>query len=191
MKLQSARQAIHDACTIHLRNRGLFVCMPELVATHKGQKTAAANADWQICDAVEAGMILAALAKLPTPVQAWAIWAYGPETPEYQPDKVRLFRWLVADLEQRLSQCTRQYRPATCKKIREVVMHTVFDFKHFMVSEKHRYPVPEIIRRCGIQRQNWTRDFQCWHSHYWDCCDQQLDRQALQAVAQVVYRLRG
>ncbi len=220
MKLTSAREAIHDAYAIHLTSKGFEAnfraeakkpdftnylraahrCRDGIreeklaefspVGFYSEDKILRENNNRQVCDAVEAGMIIAAVEALPEPFRSWAKWAYGPRTEDMLPEQGRFFRWLDQDVTNNFSEIDRVYREATMEKIRDVVAYAVLDYRSYSVNDRHLYPVNLIINRIGIQRQNWKRDFEPWHAYYWRVCDSYLDKTALPAVASVVLRLR-
>ena len=187
MKLRSARQAIHDAYALHLTGKSIGIDPREFWQEGSSKKP---DNNRQVCDAVEAGMIIAAVERLEEPYCSWAKWAYGPRVEQTLPEQARFFHWLEQDVMNRLVGMERNYRQATRDKIRDVVAYTVLDYRSYAVTERHRYPVKRIIKRCKIHRGNWQRDFQPWHDHYWNFCDRQLDRTVLIPVARVVHRLR-
>ncbi|WP_419831252.1 hypothetical protein [Endozoicomonas atrinae] len=187
MILLSARQAIHDAYAVHLTGKSYAIDPQEFWESNQGKNP---NINQQICNAVEAGMIISTVEGLDEPYKSWAKWAYAPRTEHHLPDQGRFFEWLDRDVRQNLESIERKYREVTKEKIRDVVAYAVLDYRAFVINEIHLYPVSLIINRCNIQRQNWKRDFEPWHEYYWQFCDQQLDRMALVPVANSVQRLK-
>ncbi|UYM16268.1 hypothetical protein [Endozoicomonas euniceicola] len=151
MKFLSARQAIHDAYATNLTSKG-FEINP--VSFPSSGNTRKQSNDSRICHTVEAGIVIAAVEGLEEPFRSWAKWAYGPRTQEFLPEQNRFFRWLDEDVARRLGESERQYREVTRQRIRDVVAYTVLDYRSFIISGRHLYPVSEIIKRCRIQRQN-------------------------------------
>lgn len=218
MKFFSARQAIHDAYAIHLTSKGFEVNLvsatrkPDfsdgLTSIHRckdatrAQKLAEFNPvgfyaedrsqkqnnDSRICDAVEAGMVIAAVESLEEPFQSWAKWAYGPRTEHFLPEQGRFFQWLEQDVSEKLASSERDYRETTRQRIKDVVAYTVLDYRSYVTTGRHIYPSSLIIKKCRIQRQNWKRDFQQWQEDYWGVCDGCLDRRALFPVGRIIYR---
>jgi hypothetical protein len=221
MILGSARQAIHDAYATDLTSPGLQVSLREpakkpdftgfLENAHRcSEETREAllaeynpvgfyaedrvgkdSTDSRICHTAEAGMIISVVEGLGEPFSSWAKWAYGPRTRDFMPEQYRLFRWLDRDVSENFASIDRDYRKATVAKIRDVVAYSILDYRSYVISEQHLYPVSLIINRCGIVRQNWRRDFQPWHRYYWGLCDTYLDRTSLPPVAEAVSRLKG
>lgn len=187
MKLRSARQVIHDAYALHLMGKSTGIDPKEFWQESQSRKP---DNNQQVCNAVEAGMVIATVESLPEPYCSWAKWAYGPQTERTLPEQGRFFQWLEQDVNCRLESMEHNYRQATRNKIRDVVAYTVLDYRSYAVNERHSYPVSQIIKRCKIHRGNWQRDFQPWHEHYWTVCDRQMDRTALIPVADTLNRLR-
>lgn len=187
MKLLSARQAVHDAYAVHLTGKSTGINPKDF--WEEGQSKKPDN-NQQVCNAVEAGMVIATVESLEEPYSSWAKWAYGPKTEHTLPEQARFFQWLEQDVMSRLDGMERNIREATREKVRDVVAYTVLDYRSYSINERHLYPVNLIIKRCKIHRQNWKRDFQSWHEYYWNFCDRQLDRTALIPVAETLDRLR-
>ena len=187
MKLRSARQAVHDAYAVHLTGKSTGIDLREF--WEEGQSKKPDN-NQQVCNAVEAGMVIATVESLEEPYSSWVKWAYGPRTVHTLPEQGRFFQWLEQDVMTRLEGMERNVRQATCDKVRDVVAYTVLDYRSYSLNERHLYPVNLIIKRCKIHRGNWKRDFQFWHEFYWNFCDRQLDRTALIPVANTLNRLR-
>ena len=187
MKFYSARQAIHDAYAIHLRSKGFDV---NQVSFRSGNGSQKQNNDYRICDAVEAGKVIAAVEGLEEPFRSWAKWAYGPRTQEFLPEQARFFEWLDRNVADNFDSIDRDYRKVTKQKIRDVVAYTVLDYRSFSINGQHLYPASLVINRCKIHRQNWKRDFLPWHGHFWNICDEFLDRACLPPVAGVVGKFR-
>ncbi len=220
MQLTSARQAIHDAYALNLRSREFEVSQvapikkpdfsaflrsahrrkketrKQLLSEHnpvgyyREDRSGKQNNNHRVADTVEAGMIISVVERLPEPIKSWAVWAYGPRTQDFLPEQARFFRWLDGDVMANVEAIDRVYREATRHKIRDVVAFTVLDYRSYILSERHLYPVSLIINRCRIQRQNWKRDFKPWHDYYWRLCDEYLDRYCLPAVGKVIARLK-
>ncbi|MCW7553322.1 hypothetical protein NX722_11865 [Endozoicomonas gorgoniicola] len=188
MKFLSARQAIHDAYATNLTSKG-FEINP--VSFRSSGNTRKQSNDSRICHTVEAGIVIAAVEGLEEPFRSWAKWAYGPRTQEFLPEQNRFFRWLDEDVDRRLGESERQYRNSTRQKIKDVVAYSVMDYRSYIISERHLYPVSLIINRCKIIRQNWKRDFEPWHQLYWQLCDTYFDQNCLASVAEVIGRFRG
>ena len=187
MKLRSARQVIHDAYALHLMGNSTGLDPKAFWREGQAKKP---NNNQQVCNAVEAGLVIATVESLAEPYCSWAKWAYGPQTEHTLPEQGRFFQWLEQDVNCRLDSMERDYRQATRHKIRDVVAYTVLDYRSYAVNERHLYPVSQIIKRGKIHRGNWQRDFQPWHEHYWTVCDRQLDRTVLIPVAKTLHRLR-
>ena len=183
MKFISARQAIHDAYATNLTSKGFEV---NPVGFRSGSKTNKQNNDNRICHTVEAGIVIAAVEALEEPFRSWAKWAYGPRTQEFLPEQNCFFRWLDSSVTENFASIDREYRQVTKQKIRDVVAYSVMDYRSYTISGKHLYPVSMIIKRCGIIRQNWKRDFEHWHRYYWRVYNDYLDRSALVTVGEVV-----
>ena len=96
------------------------------------------------------------------------------------------FQWLDSSVTENFASIKREYQEATKQKIRGVVAYCVMDYRSYIISGKHFYPVSLIINRCGIIRQNWKRDFESWHLYYWSLCDTYLDKACLSPVAEAV-----
>ena len=188
MKFYSARQAIHDAYAIHLRSKGFEINPVSFRSANGSQKQ---NNDQRICNAVEAGKIIAAVESLEEPFRSWAKWAYGPRTQEFLPEQAKFFQWLEQDVNQRLASSEREYRDTTLQRIRDVVAYTVLDYRGYAVNERHLYTASLIIRKCRIQRQNWRRDFERWWEVYWDQCDRNLDYACLTKVSASIVELNS
>lgn len=221
MQLLSARQAIHDAYAMHLTSKGFEVNLVEAarkpdfssylrkvhrsseekreeklagfnpVGFYSEDKILKENNNLQVCNAVEAGMIIAAVEGLSEPFQSWAKWAYGPRCENFRPEQGRFFGWLEKDVSENFESIDRVYREVTREKIRDVVAFSVFDYRSFVVNGRNLYPINLIINKCKIHRGNWKRDFEPWHGYYWQLCDTYLDKSALPSVASVVLRLKN
>ncbi|WP_163372648.1 bacteriophage antitermination protein Q [Endozoicomonas acroporae] len=176
MKFYSARQAIHDAYAIHLTSRGFEV---NPLAFRAGSQSSKLDNNLLICNAVEAGKVIAAVEKLDEPFRSWAKWAYAPRTEHFMPEQGRFFQWLEQDVTEQLAKSGRDYREATKQRIRDVVAYTVLDYRSYVTNGQHLYPSSLIIKKCRIQKQNWKRDFQMWHAKYWNVCDKILDANTL------------
>lgn len=179
MKFYSARQAIHDAYAIHLTSKGFEA---NSLAFHSGSQSSKLDNNLLICNAVEAGKVIAAVEKLDEPFRSWAKWAYGPRTEHLLPDQRRFFQWLAQDVTERLSGSERGYREATIQRIRDVVAYTVLDYRSYVTNGQHLYPSSLIIKKCRIHRQNWKRDYQPWYESYWIFCDSCLDKNSLNYI---------
>ncbi|WP_299730136.1 bacteriophage antitermination protein Q [uncultured Endozoicomonas sp.] len=188
MKFHSARQAIHDAYAIHLTSKGFDV---NPVAFRSGGKSNKLDNNRLICNAVEAGMVIAAVEKLEEPFRSWAIWAYGPRTKHFLPEQGRFFQWLEQDVTERLAKSERDYREATEQRIRDVVAYTVLDYRSYAANGRHLYSTSLVINKCRIHRQNWKRDFLSWHEYYWQFCDHNLDRTSLLSASESVRKLKS
>ena len=186
MKFYSARQAIHDAYAIHLTSKGFEV---NPLASRMGSHSIKQENDLLICNAVEAGKIIAAVEKLDEPFRSWAKWVYAPRTEHFMPEQGRFFQWLEQDVTENLAKSERDYREATKQRIRDVVAYTVMDYRSYVTNGQHLYPASLIIKKCRIQRQNWKRDFQEWHGVYWKMCDEYLDKTALIGIVRDVQSL--
>ena len=219
MKLRSARQAIHDAYALHLTSKGFDFDFRERakkpdfsgflqkayqrsekdrermlsgfapVGFYSEDRSQRQDNNAQVRNAVEAGMIIAAVERLPEPFCSWAKWAYGPRTEDFLPEQGAFFRWLDQDVEDNFASITRVYRKATRGKIRDVVVYAVLDYRSVVVNGRSLYPESLVIKKCQIHRGNWKRDFEAWHGYYWRLCDSYLDSVALPPVARVVHRL--
>ncbi|UYM16217.1 hypothetical protein [Endozoicomonas euniceicola] len=219
MKFISARQAIHDAYATNLTSKGFEVnlvalsCSPDFsqhlqsIHRRKQQHREKLLAEFnpvgfysedrigkdcnnhRICHNVEAGKVISVVESLDEPFRSWAKWAYGPRTQEYLREQRTFFQWLDNDITENFSSIDRKYREVTKQKIRDVVAYCVMDYRSYIISGKHLYPVPLIINRCGIIRQNWKRDFESWHRYYWDLCDEYLDPGCLLALGAVLGNL--
>ena len=66
--------------------------------------------------------------------------------------------------------------------------YTCIDYRHYVATGSHKHPVSEIQKACGIQKQNWRRDFQVWHGYAWSLCDI-LDSHVLPVVARARVRV--
>ena len=183
MRMYSASHAIHQAFCIDM------VCKGVLDAMSMGFSSVKKDKGWRHCDEVESGIVQGVLSRLPEHLQAWAVWCHGPRVAEFLPEQGRFFHWLNEDVGIRLLSADRNYRPATCDKIRDVVGYTVMDYRHYTATGEHLYPVKEIRKRCGIQRQNWNRDFADWHEYYWLLCDKALDRAVLPVVGEALAKI--
>ena len=184
MKLRCARQAIHDAYALHLTGKNTGVDMNTF--WHERHKP---DNNQQVCKAVAAGMVIAAVESLEPHCSSWAKWAYGPQSRHTLAAQGHFFHWLDQDVTRRLDAMARNYRQATRDKIRDVVAYTMLDYRSHAHNGRHLYPVNRIIKRCNIHRGNWQRDFHAWHEHYWNVCDQQLDQTVLIPVAETLDRL--
>ncbi len=176
MKFYSARQAIHDAYAIHLTSKGFEV---NPLAFQAGSQSIKLDNNLLICNAVEAGKVIAAVENLDEPFRSWAKWAYGPRTEHLLPEQRRFFQWLEQDVTDKLAESDRDYRESTQRRIRDVVAYTVLDYRSYVTNGQHLYPTSLIIKKCRIQKQNWKRDFQRWQVDFWELCDVSLDRRAL------------
>lgn len=220
MKFLSARQAIHDAYATNLTSKGFEFnqltstpkpdftaylqnahrCKPETrekrltdfkpVGFYSEDRTGKNTINNQICHNVEAGKIISVVESLEDPFRSWAKWAYGPRTQEYLPEQRRFFEWLDNDISENFASIDRKYREATQAKIRDMVAYCVMDYRSYILSGNHLYPISLIISKCGIIRQNWKRDFQPWHHYYWCLCDEYLDKASLSAVGALVWKLK-
>ena len=176
MKFYSARQAIHDAYAIHLTSKGFEV---NPLASRMGSHSIKQENDLLICNAVEAGKIIAEVEKLDEPFRSWAKWVYAPRTEHFMPEQGRFFQWLEHDVTEKLAKSERDYREATKQRIRDVVAFTVMDYRSYVTNGQHLYPTNLIIKKCRIHRQNWKRDYQPWYESYWLFCDSCLDKKSL------------
>ena len=178
-----ARQAIWEAYAIHLTSKG-FDVLDQVVST----KTASNGS--LICNAAQAGKVIAVIERLPEHLRAWAVWAYGPRTKTFGLSaQGAFFEWLIQDVTIRLLESDRQYREATANKIRDVVAYTVMDYRHKVTTGLHLHPVSDIKKRCGIQHGNWKRDFVEWYDDYREVCNQ-LDRKVLLPLSNVLLEER-
>ena len=174
-----ARQAIWEAYAIHLTSKGFDVL-------DLGGSTNTASNNALICNAVQAGKVIAVIESLPAHVRAWAVWAYGPRTENFGLSaQGAFFEWLVDDVAIRLLESKRRYGTGAAGKVRDVVAYTVMDYRHKVTIGKHLHTVAGIKKRCGIQHSNWKRDFADWRDCYIAVCDE-LDRQALRPLGSVL-----
>ena len=187
MKFYSARQAIHDAYAVYLTGKSTGINPRDFLEESQLKKP---DNNQQVCNAVEAGMVIATVENLEEPYSSWAKWAYGPRTEHALAEQSRFFQWLEQDVMTRLDGLEKNIRQATGDKVRDLVAYTVLDYRSYSVNERHLYPVNLIIKRCKIHRQNWKRDFLSWHQYYWTFCDEHLDRAALIPVSETIKRLK-
>ncbi len=192
MQIGSASTAIHDAYAIGFIGKGQD--MEKMLSMDFKSSRGFRDMNWHHVDKCEAGLIIAELSRLPVHLQAWAIWCHGPRLPEYMPEQGRFFTWLNDDvgiklLEQELER-EKKFSVGQLEKIRTVVACTAMDYQHFAITGQHEFPVSKIQKFSGIQRQNWKRDFQQWHSYAWNLCDE-LDREVLPLVGGVLGRIKN
>ena len=150
MKFYSARQAIHDAYAIHLTSKGFEV---NPLASRTGSHSIKQGNDLLICNAVEAGKIIAAVEKLDEPFRSWAKWVYAPRTEQLMPEQGRFFKLLEQDVTEQLVKSERDYREATKQRIRDVVAYTVMDYRSYMTNGRHLYPTSLIIKNAGFRNK--------------------------------------
>ena len=186
MRTNSASVAIHDAFAMEFVGKGRD--FSKMLAMDFKSSRGYRDMDWRHVDKAEAGLIMKALSSLPEHQQAWAIWCHGPEVPEFLPDQRRFFSWLNDEIGMRLLESERNYRFATCRKIRDVVAYSVMDYRSFVTNGQNKYPVKKIRKECGILQNNWNRDFKHWYDCGWALCDD-LDRRVLPLVGGVLQRI--
>ena len=183
MKITGARQAIHEAYALGYKRQGLDIkrmMTLDFRTTFSGHDNG-----WHHIDELIAGLVIHALSQLPAHQQDWAVWCYGPQLPEYLPEQRRFFTWLHQIIAIALLDSERQYRAATCDKIRSVVASAALEYRIYSIRGERRYSVSHLCLQLSIPRQNWTRDFQPWFDWAWRLFDT-LDAAVLSKVSPVV-----
>ncbi|GAA4652066.1 hypothetical protein GCM10023116_43500 [Kistimonas scapharcae] len=178
----NVRDAICAAYGVQMKSKPLDL----QESTYQSTKGTKPISNSLIADGIEAGKVIAAVESLPKHLRAWAVWAYAPRVPEWElPAQGVFFQWFADDVAIRLLEMEKVPRAGTADRIRSVSAWAALNWRDEKVSGKRPYSEAVIQKACGIQRQNWKRDYLCWYE--WACglC-RGLDSEALAPVSAVL-----
>lgn len=184
MHLGGARQAIHDATALHLRNGSPVQAAIERAAWGVPIDSSPRANNNMVMDLVEAGRILRAVDEQPGPVRDWLLYAYAAEWEMRHRDY--LVRALFLEAHQDEADMTKRARLSRLARL------AVEDMRMRTLSGGARkVRAVTMAADLGVADNHWRRDG--WHrelkAYQWTL--DRYDRRGLAAVSEVVDALVG
>lgn len=181
MRLGATRQAIHDALTWSVQQKGESGLVEYMKYMTRVEKTFKANNGQMTADFLEAGWILAAVNNQPNHVGAWLRYCYGAVDNEF--DLLSVAMWLF--MENYLGHAKGQ----GIERHKELCRCSVDDYRLRMRRSKPM-PVEAYAQAMGVDSGNFARD---WGKKRDTLVDQlqSVDIQGIAKVSIVVRQLKG